>query len=417
MPTTAPLEVLVNLPEPHDQQVRFLRSTAKRRVVRAGRRGGKTVGVSILAVESFLEGRRVLYAAPTAEQLGRFWETARRALEQSIDAGIFVKNESNHTIELPGTEQRIKAKTAWNADTLRGDYADLLILDEFQMMDEDAWEVVGAPMMLDTNGTAVFIYTPPSFRTAGVSKAKDRKFASKLFKRAQADTSGRYAAFHFTSHDNPYLSTVALEELEQDMTALAYRQELLAEDIDELPGALWTRAMLENNRVNDAPLLTRIVVGVDPKASAEADSETGIVVAGMGRDGRIYILDDASINSTPERWARAVVSAYHRNDADRITAEVNQGGDMVMSVLRAVPDAANLPITPVRATRGKYTRAEPVAALYEQGNVKHVGAFPRLEDQLCNWLPGDNSPDRLDALVWAVTALRGTPARVRSREY
>ena len=410
-------ELVVNLPAPHAQQERFLRSSAKRRVVRAGRRGGKTVGTGILGVEAFLAGRRVLYAAPTAEQLGRFWVTVCRALEQPIDAGVFTKNETYHTIELLGTEQRIKAKTAWNADTLRGDYCDLLILDEFQLMDEDAWETVGAPMMLDTNGDAVFIYTPPSYRTAGVSKAKDRKYASKMFKRAQGDKTGRWAAFHFTSHDNPYLSSVALSELAQDMTALSYRQEVLAEDIDELPGALWTRQTLDRNRVQAAPLLTRIIVGVDPKASAEADSETGIVVVGQGRDGAFYVLDDASIDSTPERWARAVVAAYERNEADRITAEVNQGGDMVMAVLRAVPEGAHLPITPVRATRGKYTRAEPVAALYEQGLVRHVGTFSKLEDQLCNWLPGDASPDRLDALVWAVTALRGTPARVRSREY
>jgi len=373
--------------------------------------------MAIKAVQAFLSGNRVLYAAPTEDQISSFWLEVKRELAEPIAAGVFTKTETIHAIELAGTKQRIRAKTAFNADTLRGDYCDLLILDEFQLMDEDAWETVGAPMMLDTNGDAVFIYTPPSYRTAGVSKAKDRKYASKMFKRAQGDTTGRWAAFHFTSHDNPYLSSVALSELAQDMTALSYRQEVLAEDIDELPGALWTRQTLDRNRVQAAPLLTRIIVGVDPKASAEADSETGIVVVGQGRDGAFYVLDDASIDSTPERWARAVVAAYERNEADRITAEVNQGGDMVTAVLRAVPEGAHLPITPVRATRGKYTRAEPVAALYEQGLVRHVGTFSKLEDQLCNWLPGDASPDRLDALVWAVTALRGTPARVRSREY
>jgi phage terminase large subunit-like protein len=183
------------------------------------------------------------------------------------------------------------------------------------------------------------------------------------------------------------------------------RQELNAELIDDVEGALWTRANLEDNRVVKCPDPVTIVIGVDPKVNAGADSETGIVVAAAGSDGKYYILDDASINDVPERWARQVVSTYHKWKADRIVVERNQGGDMVAAMLRAVD--VHLPITEVYATKGKYTRAEPVSALYEQGKVKHVGAFPKLEDQLCTWLPGEDSPDRLDALVWAVTNLTG----------
>jgi hypothetical protein len=117
-------EYTVHLPRPHDKQRLFIDSPAKRKVIRAGRRGGKTVGNSIYAVEKFLAGRRVLYATPTAEQIGRFWATVTRALYEPIKAGVYYKNETEHIIELPGTEQRIRAKTAWNADTLRGDYAD-----------------------------------------------------------------------------------------------------------------------------------------------------------------------------------------------------------------------------------------------------------------------------------------------------
>lgn len=202
-------------------------------MVRAGRRGGKTVGAAIKAVKAFLEGRRVLYATPTAEQMEKFWFEVNRALAEPIHAGALKKNEVEHYIEKPGTEQRIKAKTAWNADTMRGDYADLLILDEWQLMDEDAWEIVGAPMLLDNNGDAVFIYTPPSLRGAGVSKARDPRHAAKMFQAAQADTTGRWQAFHFTSHDNPFISQDALGELIQDMSKQSYRQEILAED-DEL---------------------------------------------------------------------------------------------------------------------------------------------------------------------------------------
>ena len=194
------------------------------------------------------------------------------------------------------------------------------------------------------------------------------------------------------------------------------RQELNAELIDDVEGALWTRDMLEASRVTKFENPIRIVVGVDPKANAAAESETGIVVAAQSADGNIYVLDDASVNDLPERWARQVVSAFHRWRGDRVVVERNQGGDMVASTLRAVD--AHLPISEVHATKGKYTRAEPVSALYEQGKVKHVGSFPRLEDQMCSWLPGEDSPDRLDALVWAVSSLMTmTGRRARVGEY
>ena len=231
-------EYTVHLPLPHDKQRAFIDSKAKRKIIRAGRRGGKTVGISIYAVERFLSGRRLLYAAPTAEQVGRFWVTITRALNEATDAGVFKKNETEHIIELPGTEQRIRAKTAWNADTLRGDYADDLIFDEWQLIDEDAWEVVGAPMLLDNDGDATFIYTPPSLHSRSVSKARDPQHAAKMFKMAQQDKSGRWEAFHFSSMDNPYISQTALSEITKDMTNLAYRMEILAEDVNEAPGAL-----------------------------------------------------------------------------------------------------------------------------------------------------------------------------------
>lgn len=170
----------VLLKKPHPHQEAFLKSQAKRKIIRAGRRGGKTTGVAILAVRSFLDGRRVLYAAPTAEQIGQFWKEVKNALGVLIDAGIFTKNETEHAIERPETDQSIKAKTAWNADTLRGDYADLLILDEWQLMEETAWEDVGAPMLLDNHGDAVFIYTPPSLRSQALSRASDPQHASKM---------------------------------------------------------------------------------------------------------------------------------------------------------------------------------------------------------------------------------------------
>lgn len=414
MPTLA-----ITLPSPHAEQARFIRSTAKRKIVRAGRRGGKTVGVAIYAVEKFLAGKRVLYTAPTAEQIDRFWVEVNKALYEPVDAGVFTKNETKHIIEKPNTEQRIRAKTAWSSDTLRGDYGDELIFDEYQLMDETAWSEVGAPMLLDNDGNATFIYTPPSLHSRSTSKARDPQHAAKLFKQAQADTSGRWETFHFASAKNPHISKTALSEISKDMTNLAYRQEILAEDVDEAPGALWKRADIEANRVLKAPeTLDRVVVGVDPTATSTGD-ECGIITEGKRADD-YYMLADDSLQGSPEQWAQAAITAFFRHKADCIVAEKNNGGEMVESVIKQAvinakargEDIGNVPVKLVWASRGKATRAEPISAMSEnneernqRGRDHHVGAFPLLEDELCMWTPGDPSPNRLDAKVWAMTEL------------
>lgn len=183
------------------------------------------------------------------------------------------------------------------------------------------------------------------------------------------------------------------------------RQELHAEELDDVPGALWKHALIETKRVKTAPDLVRVVVAIDPSASSNPDSdEAGIVVAGKGRDGRGYVLDDLSAIMSPDEWARAAVKAYTGRRADRIVAEVNNGGEMVELTIRTVDK--NVSYDSIHAKRGKALRAEPVAALYEQGRVSHVGTFAQLEDQMTSWVPGDSdSPDRLDALVYALTDL------------
>jgi len=184
------------------------------------------------------------------------------------------------------------------------------------------------------------------------------------------------------------------------------RQEINAEVLEDVPGALWTRAMLDHARVTQAPQLTRIVVAVDPEAtSTENSAETGIIVAGISAEQHGYVLADRTIRGNPALWASQAASAYFTHKADRIVYESNQGGDMVAHTLHTVN--AQLPLKEVRASKGKQARAEPVAALYEQGKVHHVGAFMELEDQLCSWTPGEGqpSPDRLDALVWALSDL------------
>ncbi|WP_416356022.1 DNA-packaging protein [Aureimonas phyllosphaerae] len=187
------------------------------------------------------------------------------------------------------------------------------------------------------------------------------------------------------------------------------RRELDGEMIEAREDALFDRAAIDRLRVRVAPDLNRIVVAVDPPASSgQASDACGIVAAGLAGDGTIYVLADRSRRGLkPPEWAGAAVSLYRELEADRIVAEVNQGGEMVEAVLRAV--APDVPVSSVRATRGKWVRAEPVAALYEQGRVRHAGSFAELEDELCDFgtdgLSNGRSPDRLDAMVWAVTAL------------
>jgi phage terminase large subunit-like protein len=187
------------------------------------------------------------------------------------------------------------------------------------------------------------------------------------------------------------------------------RQELNAEDLEDVEGALWQRVLIERLRVVKAPDLERIVVAIDPSATATGD-EAGIITAGIGwcackgqpeRHG--FVFSDDSVQASPKAWAASGVTAYHKFDADMLVAEDNNGGEMVEVTISTIKHAP--PVKRIHASRGKRTRAEPIAMLYEQGKVHHVGAFPKLEDELCSWVPGDDSPNRLDALVWAITEL------------
>jgi phage terminase large subunit-like protein len=204
------------------------------------------------------------------------------------------------------------------------------------------------------------------------------------------------------------------------------RQELNAELLDDVPGALWTRTLIDQHRIRPVdsmtpiilPHFSRIVVSVDPqKELGEAAAETGIMVTGRDDRGHAYLLEDVSLNDTPEQWGRAAVIAYDQWAADVIVYEANQGGEMVASVLRnaakqlkedGLRTADFIPLIAVHASRGKIVRAEPVSQLYEQGKVHHVGSFHELEDQLCEYTPDGTmgySPDRMDALVWGITEL------------
>ena len=193
------------------------------------------------------------------------------------------------------------------------------------------------------------------------------------------------------------------------------RQELEGEILGDIPGALWTREAIDLSRVKQAPEdLERVFVAVDPAASShEGSDENGIVVVGLSRDSdgyaRGYVLEDASMKGPPEEWAKTAVRMYRKWQADKIIAEKNQGGEMVESVLKA--QDRSVPVELVHATRGKIVRAEPISTLYEQGRIHHVGMFPKLEDQMCEFSidnvrnKSTGSPDRVDALVWGLTKI------------
>jgi hypothetical protein len=278
MATMAAAKTLtIKLPKPHGKQIAFRNSRAKRKVVCAGRRGGKTTGMVLVAIEAMLAGRRVLEAAPTSDQTDTFWHGCCQALTEPIKAGIVRKNETQRILELPSVPlavqkspnpnlmealkvdtiprlPRIRCKTAHDADSLRGDYADLLILDEFAIMKANAWTEVGAPMLLDNNGDAVFIFTPKSLNHAHT-----------LYSRAVGDESGRWEAFHFTSFDNPYLSKEALAEITSDMTEPDYQQEILAQFLQG-EGAVFRNIEACLRAVPTTPAAHhghRIVIGLD----------------------------------------------------------------------------------------------------------------------------------------------------------
>jgi phage terminase large subunit-like protein len=227
-----------------------------------------------------------------------------------------------------------------------------------------------------------------------------------LVKRAKADPEDVFMTAGSTYDNAAHLAPVALAQLKlrYEGTRLG-RQELFAELLEDVEGALWDWQMVEACRGGPPAAYKRIVVGVDPSGGGGA--EQGIVVCGLGKDGRYYVLADRTCRLSPDGWGRRAVDAYHEFGADRIVAEGNFGGDMVEAVIRNVDPSCSY--RKVTASRGKRQRAEPVVALYEQGHVTHLGVFAELEDQMTTWVPDADfaqpSPDRVDALVWAVSDL------------
>lgn len=213
---------------------------------------------------------------------------------------------------------------------------------------------------------------------------------------------------HGTTEQATYLDPSVREQLYADYAGTRLgRQELYGELLEDIDGALWTLGRIDELRVKAHPDLVRIVIGYDPAVTSNADSdESGVIAVGREPAGELYVLGDYSLRGTPEQCARKVAEAYHAHEADAVVVEVNNGGDYLPDALRRADPT--LAVRQVRATRGKRTRAEPISMKYEQGKAHHVGSLSRLEDQMTTWTPDSkDSPDRVDALVWACTELLG----------
>jgi phage terminase large subunit-like protein len=307
----------------------------------------------------------------------------------------FVYNKSSWQINLTGG-QRIHMFGADNPDAGRGFNLSGVWADEIAKWkySYESWHEGIAPALRIGNRPRAVITTTPK--------------PIKVLRDWISRTDGSVYATRGSTFDNASnLSQAALIELQARYAGTRTgRQELYGELLDDVEGALWNRKVIEDNRATSMPdNLIRIVTAIDPAVtSGEESDETGIITAGVTADGHFYVLADNSLRDTPDAWGRKTIDAYHEWKADMVVAETNNGGDMVTLLIHTIDP--RVPVKKVSATRGKRVRAEPISALYEQGRVHHYGDFSQLEDQMVTWTPDvAKSPDRLDAMVWAITEL------------
>lgn len=358
-----------------------------------GRRWGKSTLLTEKVIEPALEGYPVAWFAPNYKYLTETWRQLVRTLEP-ITRRVSL---SEHSIELV-TGGLVDVWGLHEPDVARGRKYKRIAVDEAALIKylEEAWGYTILPTLVDLEGDAWFGSTP---------KGKD--YFYKLYQRGQPGPDKRdgWKSWQMPTHTNPHLPREAIKNMAREMTARAYKQEIEADFIDSIEGALWTYALIEGHRVTTHPTLTKIVIAIDPAVtSGENSDETGIVVVGKGDDKHYYVLGDYTMRDTPTRWITKAVDLYHSLEANEIIAEVNNGGDLIRDLLKKIDPT--IPYRGVHASRGKVTRAEPVSLLYEQGLVHHVGTHRHLEDEMTQWVPGDKSPNRIDALVWGIQALK-----------
>lgn len=366
-------------------------------LILAGRGWGKTLtgAIDVVLYAISHENVRVAVVAPTSGDLRRVcFEGVSGIISQMplecYKDGYSSYNKSTSEIELYNGS-KIMGFSASEPDRFRGSQYHRAWCDELAAWKyPDSWNQLQFGMRLGDRPQTVVTTTPRP--TSLIKQLYDRQDVYKT----QGST--------FENKDNLAESALELFKKQYEGTRLG-KQELYAEILEDIEGALWSLNMIEQTRVNEIPEMKRVVVAVDPAVTNNKNSdETGIVVCGLGIDNRYYIIDDVSGKMSADAWAKTAVNVYYKYKASRIIAEVNNGGDLVERLLRTVDK--NIPYKSVSASRGKVIRAEPISALYEQQRVSHCGVFSKLEDQMCSFT-GDKStsPDRLDALVWGLTEL------------
>jgi phage terminase large subunit-like protein len=365
-------------------------------LMRSGRGGGKTRAGSEWVLQRVREGYKHIAL------VGRTAADVRDIMIELGPSSILKVARPNERPIYEPSKRRLTfpsgaIATAYNGDEpddLRGPAHDSAWVDELAKFRyaQDLWDNLTFGLREGKN-PQIFVTTTP--RPLPIIKS--------LLK--EPDTIDiRFSTY--ANKDN--LSPIFLKKIEDKYKGTRLgRQEIDGEILEDNPGALWKRDLIEAQRVNVAPKqLIRIAIGADPAVTSNPDSdETGIIAAGLDAVGHAYILDDASLQGTPLEWGTAIVRCYDKNRADRVIGETNNGGELIERNIRVI--RPNISYEPVHASRGKQIRAEPVSAVYEQGKVHHVGTFPALEDQMCEWVPGQPSPDRMDALVWVLTKLMG----------
>ncbi|MGH1329692.1 MAG: DNA-packaging protein [Paracoccaceae bacterium] len=383
-------------------------------IIMGGRGAGKTRAGSEW-VRSMVEGAGPLDKG-RARRVALVGETFDQARDVMVfgDSGILACSPPDRRPEWQATRRRLlwpngaqaQVFSAHEPEALRGPQFDAAWVDELAKWKRarEVWDMLQFGLRLGERPQQVITTTP---RNIGVLKDI---MAAKSTVRTHAPTEANRA----------YLADSFLEEVRTRYAGTRLgRQELEGVLLEDAQDALWTASALEKTRLAEPPELTRIVVAVDPPVTSHAGSdECGIVVVGAITDGppqnwRAYVLEDASVSAaSPQAWAKAAIEAMERHGAERLIAEVNQGGDLVEEVVRQIDPL--VPYRAVRASRGKVARAEPVAALYEQGRVQHMRGLGELEDQMClmtsRGFEGQGSPDRVDALVWAIHELMIAPA-------
>lgn len=373
-------------------------------ILLAGRGFGKTRAGAEWIRERGMAGdrrRRMLIAGRTPADVRDYCLEGPGGLLTNCPPWIDLDYEPSKRLITFPTGATAHVRSGANPDEFRGFGGDTAWLDEFAAWDypEQSWSNL-------TFGMREAVIEEP--RACITTTPRPIPILKRLVEREWS------AVVSGSTYENRMLSERWLETVVGDVEGTRIgRQEIYAEILDDVPGALWERIWIEDSRAQErdpkqmADHCTRIVIAVDPAGSTgEHSSETGVVVAGRDQRGHGYVLDDRTGRMSPREWALEAVAAYEHFVADKIVGERNFGGDLVESNLRAVDP--NIPVEVVVASRGKQQRAQPVANLYEQGKIHHVGAHPELEDQMCTWDPDEPSsvsPDRVDALVWAFTDL------------